>query len=365
MVTFDVSEPYRLDAEYTAVFEQLNSAPALVSVDSIMRLKTHLAQAAQGLRSIVQAGECAELFSHSNQSVTRTKQKQLMALAQTLKQHQTCPVSVIGRWAGQYAKPRSTAWSSSGQLSYHGDLIHAQAGDAPEVKRLIQGYRHASQVIQSLKWPGRAVFTSHEGLILPYERAMCREIPTQGIFNVGAHLIWLGMRSWDDDRLIKLLSAIENPIALKLGPQVEPDQLYEKVMQLNPQHQPGRMMLITRIGCDSVRSVLPAWLERMRSMPYPIVWLCDPLHGNTHHDANGLKYRLMSEIFKEIQNTFQCHIEQGSRCAGLHLEVSIDDNIQECISSTRLFDRRYTSRVDPRLTTQQALACINAIPIEY
>jgi 3-deoxy-7-phosphoheptulonate synthase len=358
---FDVSEPYAKDDAYRAVCQRLSAQSGLIKPIDVFRLQKTLIEASVGKRFILQAGDCAERFSDATRTITRAKQKQLCVLGRQIKRITQMPVTVLGRWAGQYAKPRSMTYDPLGHLAYHGDLIHdVDAVGPPDVQRMLQGYACAQGVLKELKWPGQSMFSSHECLVLPYERAMRRMSFECGPVNVGAHLLWLGLRSWDNTALLEYMASIANPIGLKVGPDVSADALYHMVMRLNPQHTPGRIVLITRVGDQKVERCLSVWIQRLRALPFKVTWLCDPMHGNTYRDISGLKYRLYEEILSEIQSTYAVHAQYDSVCAGLHLEVTPDSGVQECVETAPQKTRQYTSAMDPRLNALQALSCVEA-----
>jgi 3-deoxy-7-phosphoheptulonate synthase len=204
-------------------------------------------------------------------------------------------------------------------------------------------------------------YTSHEALLLPYEEALTREVPRQwGWFNLGTHFPWIGMRTAAlDGAHVEYMRGIRNPIALKVGPTVSPDQLLRLVDVLNPRDEPGRLTLIHRMGAANVAAKLPALLDAVRSEGRRVLWICDPMHGNTETTGNGYKTRRFGNIRNELEQAFELHAAAGTRLGGVHLELTGED-VTECLGGARELTetdlgRAYRTAVDPRLNYEQAL----------
>jgi 3-deoxy-7-phosphoheptulonate synthase len=204
-------------------------------------------------------------------------------------------------------------------------------------------------------------YTSHEALLLPYEEAQTRQVPRQwGWFNLSTHYPWIGMRTAAlDGAHVEYFRGIRNPIAVKVGPSVTPDQLLRLVDALNPEDEPGRLTFIHRMGAAHVASKLSPLLDAVRREGRRVLWVCDPMHGNTESTANGFKTRRFSNIRSEVEQSFELHAAAGTRLGGVHLELTGED-VTECLGGARELtetdlERAYRSTVDPRLNYEQAL----------
>jgi 3-deoxy-7-phosphoheptulonate synthase len=204
-------------------------------------------------------------------------------------------------------------------------------------------------------------FTSHEALHLPYEQALTRQVPRQwGWFNLSTHFPWIGMRTAElEGAHVELFRGIRNPMGIKVGPGMSPEWLKGLIRTLNPDHEPGRLVLIHRMGAGKVADHLPGLIAAGKATGSPILWICDPMHGNTEKTANGYKTRRFANIQSEVEQAFDIHAACGSRLGGLHLELT-GENVTECIGGARELDENdlstcYKTTVDPRLNYEQAL----------
>ena len=204
-------------------------------------------------------------------------------------------------------------------------------------------------------------YTSHEALLLPYEEAQTRQVPRQwGWFNLSTHFPWIGMRTAAlDGAHVEYFRGIRNPIAVKVGPSVTPDALLRLIDALNPEDEAGRLTLIHRMGAKHIAAHLPALLEAVRREGRRVLWVCDPMHGNTESTANGFKTRRFSNIRSELELAFELHAAAGTRLGGAHLELTGED-VTECLGGARELTetdlgRAYRSTVDPRLNYEQSL----------
>jgi 3-deoxy-7-phosphoheptulonate synthase len=401
---------------------ELRSLPPLVTSWEILALKQQLAEAQDGRRFLLQGGDCAESFRECSSAVISNRLKVLLQMSLVLVHGLRLPVVRVGRFAGQYAKPRSTDSETIGGVTlpvYRGDIVNAPeftaAARTPDPRRMIKAHARSAMTMNfvralidggfadlhhpeywDLGWVGHSpladeyqrmvaaigdavrfmetlsgsqvhnlnrvdFYTSHEALLLPYEEAQTREVPRQwGWFNLGTHFPWIGMRTAAlDGAHVEYFRGIRNPIALKVGPSVSPDQLLRIVDALNPHDEPGRLTLIHRMGASNVAAKLPALLEAVRSEGRRVLWICDPMHGNTETTGNGYKTRRFGNIRSELEQAFELHAAAGTRLGGVHLELTGED-VTECLGGARELTegdlvRAYRSTVDPRLNYEQAL----------
>ncbi len=207
-------------------------------------------------------------------------------------------------------------------------------------------------------------FTSHEALLLPYEQALTHCIPddngTPFWYNLSAHLPWVGMRTADPDSAhIEYLRGINNPIAIKVGPRMTREWLLQLLDILHPDNEPGRITLIHRFGADTIKEQLPPMLDTVKASGKTVLWLCDPMHGNTEKTQDGIKTRRFDNILSELTQAFDIHVSEGTLLGGVHFELT-GDNVTECTGGARgLSDKDlhkgYKSLVDPRLNYEQSL----------
>jgi len=385
-------------------------------------LRDRLAAAQRGQAFLLQGGDCAETFADCESNTIAKKLKILLQMSLVLLHGLKKPIIRVGRMAGQYAKPRSVDTETRNGLtlpSYRGDLVNrpeftadARAAD-PDL--LLRGYERAALTLNFVRalvdggfadlhhpeyWDlgfvkhsplkdayqrivdsigdaldffegisGRGVaettivdfYASHEGLHLLYEQAQTRFIPRQNSwYNLSTHMPWIGMRTAQlDGAHVEYFRGIANPIGVKVGTAMDAAWLQGLVTTLNPQNQPGRLTLIHRFGAKDIENALPRAIEAVRQTGQTVLWICDPMHGNTETAAGGLKTRRFENILKELDTAFRLHAEMGSYLGGVHIELTGDD-VTECTGGARgLTDadlqRAYRSSVDPRLNHEQAL----------
>ena len=210
-------------------------------------------------------------------------------------------------------------------------------------------------------------YTSHEALLLPYEQALTRQVPRQqGWLNLSTHYPWIGMRTAAlDGAHVEYLRGVRNPIAIKVGPSVTPDQLLRLIDVLNPHDEPGRLSFIHRMGAAQIAEKLPPLLDAVKRDGRRVLWVCDAMHGNTESTANGFKTRRFDNVRGEVEMSFDLHAAAGTRLGGVHLELTGED-VTECTGGARELterdlERAYRSTVDPRLNYEQSLEIAMAI----
>ena len=402
--------------------DELRALPPLVTSWEILALKQQVADAQEGRRFLLQAGDCAENFAECTSSVISNRLKVLLQMSLVLVHGLRLPVVRVGRFAGQYAKPRSADLETRDGVSlpsYRGDIVNAPGFTAaertPDPRRMIKAHARSALTMNfvralidggfadlhhpeywNLEWVGHSplaeeyrhmvsgigdavrfmetlsgsevhnlnrvdFYTSHEALLLPYEEAQTRQVPRQwGWFNLSTHFPWIGMRtSALDGAHAEYFRGIRNPVAVKVGPSATPDALLRLIDALNPGDEPGRLTFIHRMGAAQVADRLPALLDAVRRDGRRVLWVCDPMHGNTETASNGYKTRRFANIRSELEQSFDLHAAAGTRLGGVHLELTGED-VTECTGGARdLTDadlaRAYRSTVDPRLNYEQGL----------
>ncbi|MEN9530617.1 MAG: Phospho-2-dehydro-3-deoxyheptonate aldolase [Pseudomonadota bacterium] len=379
--------------ELQRVLSQLEQRPALVHPSEITKLRQQIAEAGQGRRFLVQAGECAERFIDCQSEIITEKMKILLQLSLLAAQGVKKPVVAIGRIAGQFGKPRSdeTEKRESQTLpSYRGDIINgfefSPAARRPDPHRMLDAYQYACATLNWMRAVGESglndisrlrrwtlngeharspifrdiaerieesiavlgawgdfaplsaflsrnpIFTSHEALLLPYESALTRWSEEDGsYFNLGTHFLWLGERTRQlEGAHVEYLKGIANPLGIKVGPSTSPDELIALLQQLNPNNEWGRITLITRLGQSKAATLLPALVNAVREAKQHVTWACDPMHGNIVRMSDGVKTRYFDSIMAEVLVSQRVHHEMGSWLGGLHLEITAED-VTECV----------------------------------
>ncbi len=413
---------YPDQAAFDATLGELHALPPLVTSWEILALKQQIAEAQEGKRFILQGGDCAETFDGCTSEVISNRLKVLLQMSLVLVHGLRLPVVRIGRFAGQYAKPRSTDTEERDGVSlpsYRGDIVNGPEFTAeariPDPRRMIKAHARSAMTMNfvralidggfadlhhpeywNLSWVGHSplaeeyrrmvdaigdavrfmetlsgnevhnlnrvdFYTSHEALLLPYEEGQTREVPRNwGWFNLSTHFPWIGMRTAQlDGAHVEYFRGIRNPIGLKIGPSVTPDQLLKTIDALNPDNEPGRLTLIHRMGAAHIAEKLPPLLAAVKREGKRVLWMCDPMHGNTESTVNGYKTRRFRNIRSELEQAFDAHAAAGLRLGGAHLELTGED-VTECLGGARELtesdlERAYRSTVDPRLNYEQAL----------
>ncbi|MFF3604417.1 3-deoxy-7-phosphoheptulonate synthase [Streptomyces sp. NPDC002463] len=364
--------------EIARVREELASAPPLVDAAETDALRARLAEAAAGRVQIIQSGDCAEDWAECNQGDVARKAGLLEVLAGIMKMTSHKPVLRVGRLAGQYGKPRSNPTETVGGVElpvYRGHMVNAPEPDPelrrPDPARMLTGYRSSRGVMEFLGWgdgnrrarPETPVWTSHEALLLDYELPMLRTQPDGRLLLTSTHWPWIGERTRQvDGAHVALLAAVANPVACKVGPAMTADTLLALCERLDPERTPGRLTLIARMGADTVGERLPALVSAVRAAGHPVIWLTDPMHGNTVTGPEGLKTRLVKTVVREVVEFHRAVTAAGGVAGGIHLETTPDE-VTECVADhDRMHEvgEKYTSFCDPRLNPRQAISVASA-----
>ena len=401
---------------------ELSRLPPIVVSWEVEQLKQQLGEAQRGERFLLQGGDCAESFAECESDLIAKKLKILLQMSLVLLHGMKKPVIRVGRFAGQYAKPRSADGETRGDVtlpSYRGDVVNRPGFTAverePDPELMLRGYERAALTLNFVRalvdggfadlhhpeyWdldfvqhsPLREAyqqiatsiadsldffealsggqiheasqvrfFASHEALLLPYEQAQTRFIRRQNRwYNLTTHMPWIGLRTAQPDGgHVEYFRGISNPVGVKVGAAMDAAWLAELVRILNPGDEPGRLTFIHRFGAQEIEGCLPAMIEAVRATGKSVLWVCDPMHGNTETTASGVKTRRFDNILGEVQSAFRIHEAMGSVLGGVHFELTGED-VTECTGGARgLADvdlgRAYRSTVDPRLNYEQAL----------
>lgn len=346
------------------VRDELAGLPGLVTEHDVDALRTALAEVAAGRALVLQAGDCAEDPAESTPAHLARKTSLIDTLAAVLKSATRKPVLRVGRIAGQYAKPRSAATETVNGVElpvYRGHMVNEPepepAARKPDPKRILHGYWAASEAMDTLR-PSQ-LWTSHEALLMDYEEPMLRARQDGRLLLSSTHWPWIGDRTRQPGGAhVAMLAAVVNPVACKVGPTTTVDDLLDVVARLDPRHEPGRLTLIARMGADRIAAQLPKLVAAVRGTGRRMVWLCDPMHGNTI-TVGGRKTRLLATMIREVRLFQGVVTAAGGVAAGLHLEVT-PSAVTECV--TELSDEvdAYTTLCDPRLNPPQAMAVVQA-----
>jgi 3-deoxy-D-arabino-heptulosonate 7-phosphate (DAHP) synthase class II len=368
------------------VLRRIRELPGLVSADECTTLLGSLAQVGEGRGFLVQGGDCAETFGSLSSIGLNSRCRLLTSMARTVTERSGRPAVIVGRMAGQYAKPRTAAaediatdaGTTATVPSYRGDMVNAAAPDPsgrqPDPSRMLTSYLHAAAALNALRirpagepW----IYTSHEALVLGYEEALARfDQRTGEWFSSSAHLLWAGERTRARDGAhVRFLSGLANPVAVKIGPGATPGELLELCDVLNPARRPGRLTLVTRLGAATAATVLPPLIRAVNQVGHPVVWVCDPMHGNTRRTKSGYKTRDVAAVIAEIRDFFAVHRTLGTHPGGIHLELA-GEHVTECVGGTASpvaedqVPHRYQTACDPRLSPAQALECAAVVAAE-
>jgi len=405
------------------IITELTQLPPLVTPLEIEGLKKQLAEAAAGQRFLLQGGDCAESFADCHAVAITNKLKILLQMSLILLHGLRKPIVRVGRMAGQYAKPRSSDQETQNNITlpaYRGDIINKPGFTAaerkPDPQLMLSGYHYSALTLNYLRalvnggfanllhpeyWELDFVkhsplareyqtmvnsisdsldflktiasaglqianlhqvdfFTSHEALHLLYEQALTRHEQHNKWYNLSTHFPWIGMRTASlEGGHVEYMRGIANPIAVKISPQITKDNLIELINILNPQDEPGRLTLIHRLGAAKVVELLPDMIKTVQQTGRKVLWVCDPMHGNTSTTRDGIKTRHFEDILFELQQSFTIHQNMQSYLGGVHFELT-GENVTECLGGARGLTESdlkasYKSLVDPRLNYEQAL----------
>ncbi|MER7311270.1 3-deoxy-7-phosphoheptulonate synthase [Streptomyces halstedii] len=358
--------------------ELLAARPALVTGDEVATLRLLLAEVAQGRCQVVQAGDCAEDPAECAAGPVSRKADLLDRLATVMSSRSGVPVLRVGRIAGQFAKPRSRPTEHVGERElpvYRGHMVNAPAPDArarrPAPSRMTVCYDAAATAVDTLRLrrtgdpaaPDSRVWTSHEALVLDYELPLTRRDHAGRLLLTSTHWPWIGERTRQADGAhVRLLAAVDNPVACKVGPSAAVDDLLRLCGLLDPGRTPGRLTLIARMGAEAVTARLPALVSAVRAAGHPVSWLSDPMHGNTVSAPGGLKTRRVDTIVAEVVRFQEAVSAAGGVAGGLHLETT-PHAVTECVADASGQDRldgAYTTLCDPRLNPWQAHTVVSA-----
>ena len=414
---------YQDKAELDLVLNKIKKYPPLVFAGETRSLKKALGQVSEGKAFLLQGGDCAESFAEFNPDNIRDTFKAILQMSLVLTHSASLPVVKIGRIAGQFSKPRSSPTEKKDGLelpSYLGDNINGmeftEKARVPDAKRLFRAYSQSASTLNLIRAFSQGGFadlrqvhlwnlgfinkktkgkyqeiedkisdalsfmeacginpdtnrrlrtvnfyTSHEALLLPFEEAMTRVDSTTGEYHdTSAHFVWIGDRTRQlDGAHVEFCRGIKNPLGLKCGPTLKPDELVKLCNVLNPENEPGRLTLISRFGADNVDKFLPNLIRTVKKEGLNVIWSCDPMHGNTIKATTGFKTRPFDKVLQEVKNVFGIHQSEGSYAGGLHVEMTGQD-VTECTGGAQKISEddlsnRYRTHCDPRLNANQAL----------
>jgi 3-deoxy-7-phosphoheptulonate synthase len=403
-----------------AASAEIATLPPLVFAGEVDILRDRLAKAARGEAFLLQGGDCAETFAGATADAIRNRVKTILQMAVVLTYGASMPIVKMGRMAGQFAKPRSSESETRGDVTlpaYRGDIVNGYdftpESRRPDPRRLVQGYHTAASTLNLIRaftqggfadlrqvhsWNrgfasnpanhryeklaneiDKAIrfmlaagadfdelrrvefYSSHEGLLMDYERPMTRIDSRNGTpVNTSAHFVWIGERTRAlDGAHVDYFSRIRNPIGVKLGPSTTPSDMEKLIDKLDPDREPGRLTFVSRMGAGRIRDALPPLLEAIKTTDANPLWITDPMHGNGLTTPTGYKTRRFDDIVDEVKGFFEVHRAAGTYPGGIHIELTGDD-VTECLGGSEEIDEadlamRYESLCDPRLNHMQSL----------
>lgn len=406
--------------DFQQVITELQTLPPLVFAGEVDQMRADLARVANGEAFLLQGGDCAETFAGATADKISGRVRTLLQMAVVLTYGASMPVVKMGRMAGQFSKPRSSNDETRGDTtlpSFRGEMVNG-FDFTPESRihdpnRMVRGYHVSASTLNLIRaftkggfadlrsvhnWnkgftanPAHAryeslaaeidraikfmeacgadfgpfketdVYTGHEALLLDFERALTRiDSRTHLPYDTSAHFLWIGERTRGiDDAHVDFLSQVRNPIGVKLGPTTTADDAMRLIDKLDPNREPGRLTFITRMGAGKIREALPPIVEGVQKEGAKVVWVTDPMHGNTISVPSGFKTRRFDDVVDEVRGFFEVHEALGSFPGGIHVEMTGDD-VAECLGGSdpieeSAFADRYETLCDPRLNHQQSL----------
>lgn len=407
-------------ADYNSSIAELGSRPPLVFAGEVDILRERLAAAAQGKAFLLQGGDCAETFDGATADKISARVRTILQMAVVLTYGASMPVIKMGRMAGQFAKPRSSNDETRDGITlpaFRGEIVNGfeftAESRAHDPKRMVQAYNTSAATLNLIRaftqggfadlrsvhsWnqgfmanPAHSAyeqlageidsamrfmdacgadfealkrtefFASHEALLLDYERALTRTDSRTGQpYDTSGHFLWIGERTRQLDHAhVDFLSRVRNPIGVKLGPTTSAEDALALIDKLDPQREPGRLTFITRMGAKNIREKLPSLVEKVTASGAQVLWVTDPMHGNTVTSQNGYKTRNFDDVMDEVRGFFEVHDQLGTVPGGVHVEMTGDD-VAECLGGAdpireEDFDSLYESVCDPRLNHRQSL----------
>jgi len=402
---------------------RLERCSPLVFAGEVRYLNEQLARACQGQGFLLMGGDCAESFSEFNVDHVRDTFRVMLQMSLILTFGGAMPIIKVGRMAGQFAKPRSDSTETVDGVSlpsYRGDIINNEAFTEEDRRNnphnMVEAYHQSAQTLNILRafstggyadlsrlhaWNLDFVdqteeasryrkfatkvdeslrfmkaiglntaddtftktdfFTAHECLLLPYEQALTRQDSTTNKwYDCSAHMLWVGERTRElDGAHLEFTRGIGNPLGVKISDKCTPEELIRILDTMNPKNTPGKLTIIVRMGAEKLRKNLPGLIRTVQREGKSVLWISDPVHGNTRKTQNGFKTRDFEKIRDELNAFFDVHEEMGSHPGGIHLEMTGED-VTECVGGVsdvteETLPHRYNSQCDPRLNGAQAL----------
>ncbi len=406
--------------DFSKVVSELQAVPPLVFAGEVDRLRAQLAEVAEGRAFFLQGGDCAETFEGATADKISARVRTLLQMAVVLTYGASLPVVKMGRMAGQFSKPRSSNDETRDGVtlpSFRGEMVNGfdftEESRIHDPNRMLQGYHTSASTLNLIRafttggfadlrsvhnWNkgftsnpahsryeslareiDRAIkfmdacgadfnalkatelYTGHEALLLDYERALTRiDSRTEQPYGTSSHFLWIGERTRGlEDAHVNFLSKVRNPIGVKLGPSTTAEDALNLIDKLDPNREPGRLTFITRMGAGKIRENLPAIVEGVQKEGAKVVWVTDPMHGNTISVPSGFKTRRFDDVVDEVKGFFEVHEALGSFPGGIHVEMTGDD-VAECLGGSDPVDEsafadRYETLCDPRLNHRQSL----------
>ena len=387
----------------------LHAFPPLIPMHEISVLKNQFKKVSEEKAFILLAGDCAETFNDFKNDLIEKKLQIIFQMSLILSYNLQKPIIKIGRLAGQFAKPRSSKYEikeSIKFLSYMGDAVNSKNFNkndrSPNPDRLIKAYNQSAATLNLLRSLtekniydiikynsvdselldikkaldfannvynkkmyshifSKDFFTAHEALLLNYEEALTRKDEKSGLwYNCSSHMVWLGYRTnYPESAHIEFLSGIENPIGIKVGPKTDLVGLVQSIQKLNPNNEKGKIILIIRYGKKEINNQLPKLINIIKNSGVDILWMCDPMHGNTFTTNKGFKTRDFDDIIYELECFFKNLKSNAINPSGVHFELT-PENVTECISESynikkSNIHKKYETACDPRLNKNQSL----------